>query len=792
MRPLSLQEIMTATGAVLHQGSKDLEVTDIVADSRVIFGKHPIFWALRTESGDGHKHTYEAIVAGAIAVMVDESALHEVEVRDDVALLSVPSTWQALRDLASYRRNLWHAPVVAITGSNGKTAVKEYIAHLLQDDQFYRSPRSYNSQLGVPLSAIQAPARASLRALEVGVSQLGDMAVHAQWLKPQFGVMTHFGAAHDIGFESRQAKLKSKLSLFQGAEWIVVDATQEEVVEAAASVAPLRTFSADPNTHADIQFHITHHEGQATLSWTMGDHQGESIWHIHEPAAIQNALTAIAFVLAWQEHVQTVYIEDMHHVGQRMTQVPGRYGHIILNDTYSMDDDSLQVAMSAMNQAPKKLARRAILAMPEQMDWDESLPVDIFQIHSDRDVEFLIREQPWRHWPPSIILIKGHRKARLERLLPFLVAQVHDTVISIDHDAMASNIRWFRAHLPERTQLMAMVKADAYGLGAIALAETMAKHHVGKLGVAYVEEGVRLREAGVELPIVVMNPGNRSVDLLQRFHLEPTVYSLQSLRRMAWDIQHYHTQIKEFTIHIEWDTGMHRLGFHPEDLKEILNCLTMFPFLRVGSSFTHLAAAELPEEEDYSHDQVEKFKAVHNELQEALGYSIERHVSNSAWAIRHPEDGMDMVRLGIALYGESGIEDQPMEPVVHWQTEVSQIRNLQAGDTVSYGRQFKAQRATVVATLPVGYADGYPRILGRGNAFVIIQGHRCPVIGNVCMDTMMVDATEVPHLAAGQKVELLGHNILLRDMAQWADTIPYEILTGLSQRLPRTSWSPES
>ncbi len=805
---ISIERFSDLVGAeILHRGT-GTSVQAVVSDSRQALWMHPTaFFALATQSGDGHKYAQHAAAQGAVALVVARNSPISSTLQDlppACSLLVVDDPWGALHRLAARHRNDLRGPVIAITGSNGKTTVKEYLYHLIGDVRIARSPKSYNSQLGVPLSLLSASVDAPGVLLEVGVGASGDMARLSSWVCPDVGIFTHLGDAHAAGFASRGEKVAEKAALFHSAEWVVVPASEPEI--AHAMDVPTRSWSWNSTLEADLEFKWE----DGCLHWKnrTGRIQGEATCPPLDTVEAHNVASALTCILyldwAWNPEA----LMDVKSAGLRMERIPGVSGWTLLNDAYTSDLDALGWALSSLAAEPYG-PRYALVATPPGIlnfpAWmDKACTAHGIDgwwgVGSDLaaegrgypDVEAIRVAAPWDALDsPGVLLVKGPRKARLEMLLPTLQARHHDTVLGLDLEALAANLRHYKSILSGQ-RIMAMVKANAYGLGAVTVAQALAKHHVDYFGVAYVDEGKALRQAGILTPIMVMNPGEQSVDGMLAHGLEPEIFHFQALDRYAQAFLRAPENALG-RVHIKVDTGMHRLGFRPDQGSEVGRRLANWPGLEVASVLTHLASAEEAHQDEWTSRQGRDFLRFYEDLVAELGYRPIRHLANTPGVVRHVSMHADMVRLGIGLYGDSPIEADrsQLQPVVYMQTRISHLQEIPAGEGLSYGRRDAALHLRLIATLPLGYADGFPRSLSFGQGEVVIRGQRCPVVGAVCMDMALVDVTGVA-AQVGDAVEILGAQIQLQEFARRCGTISYEVLTRFSERLGRRVWNPNA
>lgn len=765
----TLRQLAEVLQAELRAAKPDAWVRRMATDSRTTQTEPALFWALTTPSGDGHRHLAEAAERGCVAAVVARTSWAE-HTEPGLDVLLVDDVWAALFTLARSHRAAYRGPVVAVTGSNGKTSVKELLAHVLGDPTVARSPRSYNSKLGVPLSVLHFALDASMWIVEVGISEAGDMARFTPWLKPTHGIFTGLGDAHDAGFASRQAKLAEKMSLFAGVASVLVPdrgtGTGEGAIEAGIPGITLRPAGSVLRTEGEF--------------WVGPDGQKFAV-PTESEAERSNAQLALA---ACYELGRIPHDFDQRPRGPlRVERRAARWGGgALLVDRYALDEASAFEALELLAQeAATPKTALIFTANPELWTepvarWSAQMPGLKIEVCAPHDPAPDLGTE-------GAVLLKGHG---VESALEERLARQHDSMVELDVDALAANLRHYRSLLPQGTRIMAMLKANAYGLGAVPVARALERHRLDYLGVAYPEEGRELREAGVRTPIMVLNPGDPSFELMLRYRLEPEIFSWERLRAFGEAFARHPESLGEVLVHIKVDTGMHRLGFTPHEGRAVAEAVRAIPGVRVASVLSHFAAAEDANRDGFTRQQWAEFSHFADQLEAGLGTKIWRHMANTAAVARHPWAAGDMVRLGIGLMGASldARDAQALQPVVHVTTTVSQIRRVPAGEGISYGATDAADRERVIATLPIGYADGIPRALSNGVGRAYANGCYLPIVGRVCMDMLMVDATGVP-LAVGDRVELLGRHVTLESVAAACGTISYEVLTGLSPRLPR-------
>jgi alanine racemase len=839
----------------------DDRVEHLLLDSRrLIFPATSLFVALKGPQRDGRRFLEElyrrgvrnfvvqdrpggdVVAAGALAAAAGALA--------DANMIIVPDTLMALQQLAAWHRQQFSIPVIGITGSNGKTIVKEWLNQLLEANyHIVRSPKSYNSQTGVPLSVWQLQPAHELAIFEAGISRRGEMRRLEAIIQPTIGIFTNIGEAHSEGFDSLTEKAAEKLQLFAGAEVLVYCNDQPETVRAvdawmtgrAGENTPL-PFAWGRGLDAAVRIDsIERQDGWTTITISTGPGAGQSggiaagdfSVPFTDEASIENALHCICLLLWLRQPVEQIRtrLQQLAPIAMRLELKSGINHCSIINDSYNADLSSLAIALDFLSQQQQHARRSVILSdILESGRSGEELYAEVGRVLQQKKVDRLIgigrligeyaaviaawfhgecvffpsvaafRQDLHRlHFRDETILLKGARVFEFEEIDRLLTEQIHQTVMEIDLNAMAANLRQYRQLLQPATRVMAMVKAFAYGSGSFEIANLLQFHGVDYLGVAYADEGVVLRKAGIRVPIMVMNTENSSFDSLVQYNLEPVIYSFPLLR--SFDRWLKKEGIPAFPVHIELETGMNRLGFPPEELDELLRALPAAAFT-VQSVFSHFAASEEAEQDPFSRGQGAAYLAAAARLEEMLGYAFIRHIANSAAIVRHPQLQLDMVRLGIGLYGIDSAQtlrqpgpNAPQQPkVVHQpelqevstlKTTIAQIKHLRDGDTIGYNRRGIAASGTVIATVRIGYADGYSRNLGNGAGKMWIKGRLAPTIGNISMDMTMIDITGIPGVREGDEVMVFGKELSVSQLAVWAQTIPYEILTGVSQRVKR-------
>ena len=830
-----------------QQFRTDDAIEHLLLDSRrLIFPATSLFIALRGPRRDGRRFMEELYRRGVRNFMVESSRAGAVDeasatgnqaraadAMPDANIIVVPDTLVALQALAAWRRRQFSIPVIGITGSNGKTTVKEWLNQLLAADyHIVRSPKSYNSQIGVPLSVWQLEPAHELAIFEAGISKRGEMARLEAIIKPTIGIFTNIGEAHSEGFSSLAEKAAEKLQLFEGTDVLVYCGDQEETSKAIWKWNEERE-NIDLHTIEIIswgreysnliwvhEFEIV--DGVTKIGFAMHSIKGQLILPFTDPASIENAMHCVTACLWLQVPVEKIAarVATLSPIAMRLELKAGINHCSVINDSYSADLSSLAIALDFLSQQQQHTRRTVILSdILETGRQPQELYAEVARALQQKKVDRLIgigttisghaavigewfdgetayyptvaafREDLHRlHFHDETVLLKGARIFEFEEIDKWLTEQIHQTVMEVDLNAMAANLRAYRQLLQPATRIMAMVKAFAYGSGSFEIASLLQFHGVDYLGVAYADEGVALRKGGIRMPIMIMNTETSSFDSLVQYNLEPVIYSFPLFR--TFDRWLKKEGIPAFPVHIELETGMNRLGFPATEWDELLQALPESAF-RVQSAFSHFAASEEAQQDAFSRTQGATYLAAADRLEKALGYSFIRHMANSAGIVRHPQWQLDMVRLGIGLYGidsahlQRSADGPGLQEVSTLKTTIAQIKHLHEGDTIGYNRRGIAAPGTVIATVRIGYADGYSRNLGNGAGKMWIKDRLAPTIGSISMDLTMIDITGIPGVREGDEVIVFGKELSVSQLAVWAQTIPYEILTGVSQRVKR-------
>ena len=820
----AIKHIASVTGGELLQFYHDDVIDYLLPDSRkLIFPATSLFFALKGPRRDGHSFLEELYEKGVRNFVISNRI--DVSPYPHANFILVNDTVEALQQLAALHRSKYSIPVIGITGSNGKTIVKDWLYQLLLENfNIVRSPKSYNSQIGVPLSVWQLNAQHELAIFEAGISRPAEMDHLEKIIQPTIGIFTNIGEAHGEGFEDHRHKALEKAKLFRQCGKIVFsrDATYPfidmEGMDMNLFIEDAQLFSWSRSGPATLQ--VTKEKrgrDNTEITAVYNGRQLRLFIPFTDQASVDNALTCCSamLLLGIPDTVIHAGIQHLHAVSMRLELKKGLNNCSIINDSYSADLSSLKIAMDFLAQQQQHAKRTVILSdfLQSGMTPDETyraIAGSLQEYKVDRFVgvgpmissyaemilgvvrsaffvqttDELRKALPHLHFKDEVILLKGARVFEFEKIVQLLEEKVHGTVLEIDLNALAANLKAYQQSLNAGTKLMAMVKAFAYGSGSYEIANTLQFHKVDYLGVAYADEGIELRKAGITTPIMVMNADDPSFDSLVQYNLEPVIYDMNFL----FHLQSYlrNEGLNRFPIHIEIETGMNRLGFAVNEMPAVAEQLRDDLFI-VKTVFSHLAASEDSQHDQFSNHQVKLYNQACDVLQKQLPYTFLRHIANTAAIRRKPEWQFDMVRLGIGLYGidSANSETLDLQEVSTLKSTIAQIKHIREGETVSYGRQGIAGQDKTIATVRIGYADGYPRSLSNGVGKMWVNGRLAPVIGVICMDMTMIDITDIPDVKEGDEVTIFGKDLPVKQVAAWAHTIPYEILTGISQRVKR-------
>jgi len=802
----------------ITSGIHETHISVLLTDSRqVFFPAETLFFALTTKNNDGHRYINELYRNGVRNFVVSHLSA-QWEDMHDANFLVVSNTLDALQRITAYHRNQFDIPVIGITGSNGKTIVKEWLYQMLYHDfNIAHSPRSYNSQIGVPLSVWQINEKTQLGIFEAGISQPEEMAKLEAVIRPTIGILTNIGQAHQEGFKNMKQKCLEKLELFINCDVIICE-EENELIEECMEIACLShkrlTWSRKGSPDSPL-FIMKVEKGDVstTVHYALLGMKSKFTIPFTDDASVENAVHVLATAVYLHIPIDEINrrMETLEPVAMRLDVRQGKNNTILINDSYNSDINSLNIALDFLAQratvgdskkaviisdipqsglASKDLYYLAsnlmvnkkidlIIGIGKEISAHKQMFKDIESHFYDTTDEF-IRSNVWQRFHDMFILLKGARNFSFENINKLLEIKTHETVLDIDLDAIVHNFKFYKSNLLSSTKMICMVKADGYGTGAAEVAKTLEYHKCDYLAVAVADEGVFLRKQGIKMPIIVLNSEVGGFEELAAYSLEPEVYNFRILDAFIKEAKIQ--GITNYPIHLKIDTGMHRLGFTAEDIPVLLDRMQNQTGVRIQSVFSHLAASESWNFDDFTVEQISTFKKIAAEIEAGCDYPVMKHILNSAGIERFPEEQMDMVRLGISLYGVSASGLSGLHNVCTLKTTILQIKHIKAGETVGYGRKGHFDHDATIATIRIGYADGISRQFGNGVGSVLVNGHSVPIVGNVCMDLTMIDVTGVD-VKEGDSVVIFGEQLSVKELAQRIGTIPYEILTSISNRV---------
>ncbi|MFA5972307.1 MAG: bifunctional UDP-N-acetylmuramoyl-tripeptide:D-alanyl-D-alanine ligase/alanine racemase [Lentimicrobiaceae bacterium] len=818
----SISEItQIVKGELIHVSDADALITELAIDSRrIILPEGSLFFALTSKRNDGHKYIEELYEKGVRNFVVEEEPVNLLLLYN-TNIIKVKNTLFALQALATAHRKQFNIPVIGITGSNGKTIVKEWLYQLLNESKnIVRSPKSFNSQIGVPLSVWQIREDHELAIFEAGISEPDEMDHLQPIIQPTIGIFTNIGHAHDENFINRIQKAGEKFKLFTKVKTLVYCIDQKEVQEGIIKTGLLKnidTFTWSRKTSADLQITTVCPDGHTMqLTGLYQDAEISIAIPFTDEASIENAIHcwATMLLMGYNNTLISRRMRMLQPLAMRLEMKAGINNCTLINDSYSNDIDSLSIALDFLNQQKQHRKKTVILSDILQSGRSDShLYGDVSELLNQRHIDRLIGigNGISRHstlfkmekeffstteefldsysisaFANESILLKGARIFGFERITEALQQKTHETVLEIDLNALVYNLNYYRSNLDPGVKVMAMVKAFSYGSGSYEIANVLQFHQVDYLTVAYADEGVELRKAGIKMPIMIMNPDEESFDAIIKYQLEPEIYSFRVLRMLEAVLIKLSANTPSIGIHIKIDTGMNRLGFDPSEVDELINQIKDRAQIRVKSVFSHLAASDSATNDDFTRHQISLFRMISERISFEFDYPILRHIANTAAITRFPEARFDMVRLGIGLYGISPLpeEQEYLQNVSTLRSVISQIKHVSPDETVGYNRRYKAQKETTIAIVPIGYADGLSRALSNGIGYLKVNGKFAPIVGSICMDMTMIDITGI-NVHEGDEVIIFGKELPITRLADEMGSIPYEILSGISQRVKR-------
>ena len=799
-------------------GNTESEIDWILTDSRSLcFAEESLFFALKSKRNDGHKYIHDLYKRGVRNFVVSDLPQNLNEY-GDANFLQLPNPLKGLQTLAEKHRCRFDVPVIGITGSNGKTIVKEWLYQLLSPEKIItRSPRSYNSQIGVPLSIWLMNESTELGIFEAGISETGEMKALQNIIRPSIGVLTNIGGAHQENFYSMADKCMEKLALFKDCDVIIYDGDNELInscisksLFSAKEIAWSRKDSERPLYIESVIKEVA----STTICYRYLGMPNEYTIPFIDDASIENSLHCLAVSLYMMLPAEKISerMAALEPVAMRLEVKEGKNGCVIINDSYNLDLASLDIALDFMSRRSEDKGRKRTLILSDMFETgqtpkllyrqvaelvhsrgihkiigvgeDISASSSRFEIekHFFRTTEELLASDLMDDFRNEVVLIKGSRAFHFDDISDSLELKVHETILEINLNALVDNLNYYRSKLKPETKMVCMVKASAYGAGSYEIAKTLQDCRVDYLAVAVADEGSELRKAGITRSIIVMNPELSAFKTMFDYKLEAEVYSFNLLNELIKAAEK--EGVTNFPIHIKLDTGMHRLGFAPSDIPELVSRLKRQTAVIPRSVFSHLVGSDGAQFDSFTRKQIEMFESASIQLQESFSHKILRHICNTAGIERYPGAQFDMVRLGLGLYGVDPFTNRILHNVSTLKTTILQIHDVPEDETVGYSRKGRLDRDSRIASIPIGYADGLNRRLGNGNAYCLVNGQKAPYVGNICMDVCMIDVTDID-CKEGEKVVIFGDDLPVTVLSDILGTIPYEILTSVSNRVKR-------
>ncbi len=807
---LSIKDLTAILDATCFGENESVVIDAISIDSRSLQNsKNTLFFTIVGPNNNGHDYIESLINKGVTAFVVSDIPSNLL---GKAVFLKVTNTLEALQKVAAFYRSLFHFPIIGVTGSNGKTIVKEWLNFLLSPNyNIIKSPKSYNSQVGVPLSVLGINEYHNLGIFEAGISTTNEMCKLEPIIQPTIGILTNIGSAHDEGFSSMGEKIKEKLKLFANVSVLIYN--KNKTIDAFIN-PKIKTFSwSSRDDNSDVFISIKKRQSHSILSVKYKSEQFEVEIPFLDSASIENAIQCLMAMLYLGSDYDTISTRMalLYPIEMRLKVKTGINSTMLIDDSYSSDFQSLKIALDfleSQRQFKKKtlilsdifqsgLSVEELYSKVSQMIISNKInrviaigtTISSFKNKFPNCIAFSATSEFISHFNSidfhdETILIKGSTMFQFEKIVALLEQKKHETVLEINLNAISHNLTFYKSKLQPATKLMVMVKAFSYGNGGFEIAKLLEYHKVDYLGVAFADEGIALKSAGISLPIMVMNPEISSFSAIVQHQLEPEIYSIKGLNAFLQVVKQH--KLHQYPIHIKIDTGMHRLGFEAENLSELIAILMNNPAVKVQSILSHLATSDNQNDQTFALEQIALFEKLSTALIKNLGYVPIRHILNTSGISNFKENQYDMVRLGIGLYGVSNDpeEQKQLENVGTLKSVISQIRIIEAGESVGYSRRFIANESTKIATIPIGYADGISRQWGNGVGFVTINHQKAPIVGSICMDMLIVNCTGIDCFE-GDQVEIFGTNPTIVHLSSALQTIPYEIMTSISQRVKR-------
>ena len=823
----TIEKVTTLIGARRY-GDRDANIGFILTDSRSLcFPEETLFFALKSERNDGHNYIPELYRRGVKNFVVTDVPKGYASDYPEANFLKVVNTLEALQRLAERHRDEFDIPIVGITGSNGKTMVKEWLYQLLSSSMYVtRSPRSYNSQIGVPLSVWLMTEQTQVGVFEAGISMPGEMLALRDIIQPTIAILTNIGEAHQRNFESKAEKCREKLVLFHDAQTVVYNADDEIVrneLEKVDEVLPNGEvqerlgWSLQDKKSAMFIKSIEKKETQTQIKYIYkGGEESEYVIPFIDEASVFNSIACaiVALKLGLSAEELNKRMQQLEPIAMRLEVKVGQHGCTLINDSYNSDINSLDIALDFMNRRPDHKGCRHTLILSDIQQSGEaaeqlyaevsnlarkrgvvkfigigpeissqSAQIQIAEKFFFNSVEQFIHSEVFQSLRDEVILLKGARQFGFDQITELLVQKVHETTLEVNLNAVVKNLNYYRSFMKPDTKLVCMIKADGYGAGAVEIAKTLQDHRVDYLAVAVVDEGATLRRNGITSNIMIMNPEMTAFKTMFDYDLEPEVYSFRLLEALIKAAEK--EGITGFPVHIKLDTGMHRLGFDPKnDMDRLIDRLKHQNAIIPRSVFSHFVGSDSDDFDEFSAKQFALFDEGSKKLQSAFEHKIIRHIDNSAGIEHFPERQLDMCRLGLGLYGINSRNNETIHNVSTLKTTILQLRNVPAGDSIGYSRKTILDKDSVIAAIPIGYADGLNRHLGNRHGYCLVNGKKAEYVGNICMDVCMIDVTGID-CKEGDSVEIFGDHLPVTVLSDILETIPYEVMTGISNRVKR-------
>ena len=799
-------------------GTKESEIDWILTDSRSLcFAEETLFFALKTKRNDGHKYIPDLYKRGVRNFVVSDLP-QNLEDYGDANFLQLSQPLKGLQRLAEKYRSRFEVPVIGITGSNGKTIVKEWLYQLLSPERIItRSPRSYNSQIGVPLSVWLMNETTELGIFEAGISEMGEMEALQSIIRPTIGVLTNIGGAHQENFYSTTDKCMEKLALFKDCDVVIYDGDNELIggcISKSLFSAREIAWSRVDNERPLFIESVTKNVASTTVCYRYLGMPNEYTIPFIDDASVENSLHCLAVALYLMVPAEKIAerMAVLEPVAMRLEVKEGKNGCVLINDTYNSDLASLDIALDFMSRRTEDKGRKRTLILSDMFETGQTpklLYRQVAELVQSRGIhkiigvgeeirsassrfdmekyffqttEELLASDLMEEFRNEVVLIKGSRAFHFDDISDRLELKVHETILEINLNALVDNLNYYRSKLKPETKMVCMVKASAYGAGSYEIAKTLQDCRVDYLAVAVADEGSDLRKAGITRSIIVMNPELSAFKTMFDYKLEPEVYSFNLLNELIKAAEK--EGVTNFPIHIKLDTGMHRLGFAPSDIPELVNRLKRQTAVIPRSVFSHLVGSDGVQFDSFTRKQIETFEQASEQLQNCFSHKILRHICNTAGIERYPGAQFDMVRLGLGLYGVCPFTNRILHNVSTLKTTILQIHEVPQDETVGYSRKGRLNRDSRIASIPIGYADGLNRRLGNGNAYCLVNGQKATYVGNICMDVCMIDVTDID-CREGDKVVIFGDDLPVTVLSEILGTIPYEILTSVSNRVKR-------